>query len=745
MFKPPELDRVRAYLGKGDISRISQLHGGQSLRDRIEAEVEIHAGQIEAENYLLNTFAKLQAVAAKKDIDSETFAQIMRSNHYDFELVRQELISNHGCVDADFDSVDFTSVNTTDLMRQRALMIGAVLSSTPIIIRDPWGGKPVTPQYGFSDFKAVVGDLSFSAVATPRYKGIPFRFAVMKHKHDGYEDNNPALIMSDEFCDAFELYNHEMYGDMPMDQHPLIVALATNFKPNIHDRFHNWLLYDVKAASEAFQKWGNDIYFTNHADKNPLLINYEQLALSFHHYTWDFMHGQNPGYKDSQYKRLENCVEEIHKFGDYLRSKGYPKANEIEESTVYAVVSSIGFVLNPWEERFQKILSAYPDVETKLLVPEEEGKGIAGTLSRLHSGDPEIPSSGAAGKLNTESVFEYIMRYPLHKEVEARLANDRRQAADDWQTKGDDARRQFSMLLQEFETLPQIVQERIMDAADRKTLEKLHRQLASIEPDYRAELLRHTEVSEEGYLFFRVDRHEIDYPDFQRKNQDKKVLLVEIPEGTQLDFVNDKTLAVGSAVRKQEFHLQGGKDLLAINVRDESVAKQILDAAMENGVVNPFKLLRNAQEMARMIAREDVRDMYKIEKEVAARIYDFNGSGFYQRNLEKYVAKSPGPVVMQLHSGGDQRLVNGAMVYLRGDKEPEEDDNPDCHCMERRDFERDYQDRSGFEKLPDMSFKSTSSLGAIGGDVVLAYMRLLGSINLDITHGRSGAKAQALF
>jgi len=353
MFTPPELTKVHTFFGSP--SELAHLHVGESFAARMEDEISSHQGQIEAENYLINTIASYQQVAATHDLPADAFAALLRQHKYSLDAVKTAMIEQHHIPEAAFTQpVDFTPVDTADYMRQRAMMIGAVLSSTPVLLRDPWHGKPVTSRYGFTNFEAEVGGVGFSAIATPRHKDIPFRFALMKHTHDGYTDHNPAMILSNEFCDAFEAYNKSCYGNLPAAQHPLIVALATNFKPAIHDRFHNWFLYDMEATSEIFKQWGNDINLANNKDKNPLLNNYEQIALCFHLYAYQTLFDKNPDLKDQMYQRLEYAVQEIAKFGDWMQQQHHPQAEAIKESTIYALLSNICFVLNPFEDRFQK-------------------------------------------------------------------------------------------------------------------------------------------------------------------------------------------------------------------------------------------------------------------------------------------------------------------------------------------------------------------------------------------------------
>jgi len=731
MFSPPELPKPLVYFGP--IGEVKKLHSGQDFSTRLEEEIRIHQGQIQAENLLLNTVAKYQHIARANGASREELNRLLHNHHYKLDAIQQAMMQNFGIPASAFSApVDFEPIDTADYMRQRAAMMGAVLSSTPVLLRDPWGGKSITVQYGFTDFKAEVDGISFSAIATPRYKGIPFRFAVMKHEHDGFTDNNPAMIMSDEFCDAFGLYNAEQYGNRQPEDNPLIIAMAKNLKPNIHDRFHNWLLYDVQAASDVFRQWGNDIYFVEHADKNPLLINYEYVAMCFHLYGYQMLFDKNPNLKGDMYRRLENCIAEIEQFGRFLGKRTQPKAAEIQESTVYAVLSNICFVLDPYEDRFQNLLEPYPDVRQKLLEVRHDGKGIGHTLQRLHGYEDGIPSQKYGGA--PEAVIEYILRYPLVDEIRTKLKVQRSDARpDDWQV--IDGKRIYTMNLESYLALPPALKDQIHTVNDSGVFAKINAALRDLPEPLRQGVIQRTEVSEEGYFFLRLDREEIDYTQFETRTQDKRILLIDIPDGRESNFTNDKKLSIKDRVKKQDFHLIGGKDVLAINVRDETAASEILDYARTEDGIDPELAIAKAKELAAMTGEKSAGDLYKIERNVAVALYNFTTSDFYQATLEKFVAQSPGPVIMQLRSGGDQRLIKGAFVYLALGEDPATDPNPDCHLIENVDYQRDYGERTDI--LRPMRLRENSSLIQNEGDQdeVNSFLKTLHKVNYQITHG----------
>ena len=738
MFMPPKPPKVRVYFGP--TKDVATLHEGQTFVTRMEEEIEAHQGAIQAENLLLNTVAKFQHIARNRNIPREELNELLRSSHYQLDAVKDILAHRYNIPETDFSCpIDFEPIDTADYMRARATMMGAVLSSTPVLLRDPWGGRPVTTQYGFSDFKASVDGISFSAIATPRYKGIPFRFAVMKHVHDGFTDNNPAFIMSDEFCDAFETYRLDQYGNIPPEDHPLIQALTSNLKPHIHDRFHNWLLYDLDAASEAFKLWGNDIYRVDHIDKNPLLINYEFVAMSFHLYVYQVLFDKNPTLKDSMYDDLRSCIEEIERFGVFLGSQSYPKADLIQESTVYAVLSCICFVLNPFEDQFQELLKAYPDVKQKMLEVRQDGKGIGAILQRLHGYEDGVPSQRFGGA--SEAVIEYILRYPLAAELRARLNRERSAGrADEWGLV--DGKHIFTLSLESYQTLPPALRDQLNALPDSHVLEQIADALEAVPHGMRLEVSQRVEVCEEGYVFFRVDRNEIDYSRFEIRNQVKRVLLIDIEPGHAIAFSNQKKLTIEGRIKKQDFRLVGGQDLLAIDVRDEAIAGEILAFSRTGQGVDVERAIAKAKEIAAMTGEKSASDMYKIERKIAEALYNYTGPGFYEAELEKYVARSPGPIIMQLYSGGDQRLIKGAFVYLPLGKHPATDANPDCHLIENTDYKRDYDSPAGIDVLQPVRLKETSRLMTScpqAQDVLDDFLRTLHRINFQITHGASVA------
>lgn len=686
MYSTRDTTDVRVFFD--DIANVETLHRGETFNIRLEAEIDAHQGQIHAENLLMNTIARFRDVAFSNGLSRDKFNQMVRDARYDLTVLRDqmELIANGINLDQLPDS---GPINTADLMRQRASMLRAIMSSTPILLRDPWDGKPVTAKYGFEDAKAVVGNIGFSAVATPRYKGIPYRFAVMKHEHDGFIDHNPAIIMSNAFCDAFE--NYRSQTDCPANDHPLIQAIVIALKPSVHDRFHNWLLYDTDAKSDAFKAWGDDIFFVDHKDQNPLLINYEQIALCFHLYVHQTLARLIPAHEETIYAQFEACIAQIESFRDHMHTRANPQADDIADATHYLIASNICFVLDPFTNRFRSCLAHLPEVYDRIVSPQPNGRGIAHTLHMLHGGSDTVPSLRYGGA--TEAVFEYILRYPLVEEIQAR---------------------QRSLItLTGFQAI-----KTVLKGFPTSMSEKFAKRIVT---------------DESGFMFFRLERDEVDYVSFAKRRQEKRVLLVDIPSGQTVRFENAKRVSLLESVTKQQFELHGGRDILAVNVRDEKIAQDVLDYASTSNSINPQMVVKQAQYLAELTGNTEVADLYGLSKSKAqsATLYGFVKTGFYVRALEKYVASSVGPVILNLENGDDQRLLRGVLVYIPFGSSPAHDPSPDCHLMEQRDYQRDYETREPAQALP----KFRLAVGDIAErDAMYEILERLQTHNIGVAH-----------
>lgn len=143
MFTSPSTATVHTFF-KG-IAEVETLHAGEGFNQRLEAEIALHQGQIHAENLLLNTIARYRDVALANGLTRNSFNKMVRDARYDLTVLRKQMVSIANGMDLDQLPED-GAINTADLMRQRAAMLGAVMSSTPILLRDPWGGQPVTGE-----------------------------------------------------------------------------------------------------------------------------------------------------------------------------------------------------------------------------------------------------------------------------------------------------------------------------------------------------------------------------------------------------------------------------------------------------------------------------------------------------------------------------------------------------------------------------------------------------------------------
>ncbi len=286
---------------------------------------------------------------------------------------------------------------------------------------------------------------------------------------------------------------------------------------------------------------------------------------------------------------------------------------------------------------------------------------------------------------------------------------------------------------------PLRLKEAIVSQASQKKYMKLFEKLQKFPEKTQKLLMQHTEISDEGLAFFRIDRNDLDYTKFAKKEQNKRVLLIDIPKGEELSFTNTKTLGVQKQIVKQNFHLTAGEDVLAINIRNEEAAKMILDYATINGKVDPIRALKKAKVLKEINSFNEAADLYKLQKNIAISLYDFEESGHYTKNLTKFLAKIPGPAVIDLHSGGDQMLVRGAAIYIPHGKKPEKDDDPDTHFIENTDYKRDYANTVNTDDdLPAISFKDSSRL-AEHVSSIFKYMAELRNLNNEITLGQKQA------
>lgn len=367
-----------------------------------------------------------------------------------------------------------------------------------------------------------------------------------------------------------------------------------------------------------------------------------------------------PDHEDILYEQFEHCIAEIEKFRCHMRAQRNPLADDIADSTHFLIASNICFVLDPFGDRFRLCLARVPDVYERIVTPQSKGGGIARTLAMLHGGSDTVPSLRYGGA--KEAVLEYILRYPLVEEIQARNG---------------------------------ACQVEVGSTA----VEAL---LRGVEPSLAEKLSARIVPDESDFLFLRIERSEIDYTSFAVRHQEKRVLLVDIPEGQTVSFRSERRISLMESVTKQRFDLLGGRDILAVNVRDETTAERLLEQARTTGGIDPQGIVNQAQNLAQRTGSAEIADLYGISKSKAksSTLYSFSETGFYVRRLEKRVASSVGPIVLNLENGDDQRLLRGALIYIPFGSSPAHDNTPDCHLMEQRDYQRDYETREATQALP---------------------------------------------
>jgi len=709
VFLGKEAERLEAYL--------HDLHP-QPFADTVNTEIARLDGYYRSCADWLNNGNLAHIIAAQIQIPQGAYDMIAKENHYLSNrildvLVQKALQLDHSAADIrSWASSEHKPVNLKNIARQRMLMMGSVLHSEPIIMRDPFAGATATSSYGFIDGKAKFGNVSFSAVASPRIHGQVFRFAVCQINNNGYVDNNPAMILSDNACDWLEKW--EKSDD-------LLSAMSINLYPNIHDWIHSWLLYDTRAKSDSFQQWGADIFFNvNHLIQNKLVINYELLSMSLHRYVWKTMMDADPNLSNQLHSNLENYIKQVKEFGSWVASQtDATHGKHLEDYLIYVVLSNLCFVLDPKEPQLANILATYPAVKDKLEAT------LGSTLSLLHSDIGGIPSQAAGG--NLENMIGYINRYPMADEVSAGLKAKRLKGKTGEKTITPSGAIIYTENMKEFESLPDVIRAQVVNIKDSDTYGILNKALDKLPEHHRQHIIDRIELDDDGRMFFRIDRTEIDLNKTSKVLQDKKVVLVKVPKDCSVNLLTRVTVNLLDVVKRQQTTATD-IDVIAFNVTDENAAQQILQEPDIAGMIAKAKQLASAIDGA--------DDIYPLRRQKAVQIFNFNGTGFYQSlNRERYAAKAAGPMIMRLQDGSDQKLLDGVAVYIPFENDTE---NPDIHFIETRDFKRTHKLNFGMQAVSKLDMINQP-------EFLQGFLAELGRINRIIDFGENHQLAKGLF
>ncbi|MDX1975729.1 MAG: hypothetical protein SFT92_08680 [Rickettsiales bacterium] len=736
------------------VTHMRTLHEG-AFAESVNREIKRLEGYYLACSDWLNNASRSRSLATHLGLEQTVYEEIAKQEHYLSHRILEKLEAKaqeqgHSPAQIQQWENDAQLVNVKNIARQRMLMMQSILHASPVIMRDPFGGGKAG-EYGFGDGKvtqifegkASVGEMKFSATASPKMHGYVFRFAVcnVPKTEEGYNDNNPAMILDNRIVDGIEAWHKEKFGDKPLEENPLLASMAENLYPNIHDWVHSWLLYDVKSKSKDFQQWGADIFFdVPHLIQNKLVINYEMLSMSLHRYVWNTLMDHEPDIKEHLYEKLEDYMKQIKDYSAWVAEhQGAEVAQKQEEYLAYAVLTNITFVLDPKEERMQKILDEYPTAKAQL------DKILGKALDLLHSDVKGIPSQRTQGEL--EDVDRYTMRYPMADEVQARLKAQRIGSKSGETVTLPSGSRIYTENLAEFEKMPETIRVQVKNVRDSNTYGVLNRALEKLPEALRDAVAQRVELDDAGRMFFRVKREEVDLEKLDKRTQDKRVLLVQVPKGQRIPIHPRVQVSLLEQVKRQETWVTD-KDIVAFNVADKNIADQILEAG--HGTDIPA-MIAKAKQLAAS-GREDADDIYPLSVEKAKQIYEFKGSGFYESlNRERYVARADGPMVMKLHDDSNQRVFDGVIIYIPDNEKPFKDDtNPDLHFAEGKDFVRTHQSPSGVKGLKSITLKASSELAKPLGDAELnraldEFLPQLDTINRMIDHGEGHALAKRMF
>ncbi len=648
--------------------------------------------------------------------------------------------------------------------RQRMLMMRTLMNSTPIIVADLLEGK-ISGNYGFGDLtktqvfngKAQIGNLQISATASPRLfktegdknSGYVFRFCVGKCLFDTFEEDHPLYMLDNKVVESLSAWHQARSPGEPLSANPLLQSMVYLLTVPTHDWGHSWLLYDLGARTEEFQKWGNSIYNVEHTVANKLLINYELITASMHNYTWRMLFDANPSLKDSIANELTAYHAYVKDFSEFVKTTyGPERAFQEENYLMYVALSTLPCVLDRSEPVLSRLRAEYP------IVQEQTDRILGDFFKILSSNEDGVPSSGKSGDF--VGTGEYVSMYPLQSEMEARLLEERKRALIN---SNGTVRAEY---LHAFRALPEsIVKQFPSEIPDLTVLPTLVSLMETFKtnvadlPDAKeifTKFVRSIVVAESGHFFFRLERQDIDYENLQICLQDKRVMLVEVPEGEEVDLRTRIMTSLKEEVTKQRTKATD-QDVIAFNVQSPDHAKIILDAG--EGLAGTEKIQRMiavAKDLALLSSIEGAQDIYPLRLSVAKDLYKFQKDGYYESlNRERLACSTVGPLELSLHDGSQQKTLAGALVYLENKdalSRKNQDKDPDIHGIEQGVFDQTYL--STADSLVPFTLRQNSTLSC-GSNCELVTKALhqalttLREINLQIDHGESASLASGLF
>jgi hypothetical protein len=736
-----------------------------TFADRVNGELDRVSAYYEAVGLWANLEHRAALLAERLGVSEENYRSILTDCKMNSSRAFEALLQRAEQAGLSPDDVakavsQARSIEPKPTARQRMFMMKGVMNSTPVLVADLLSSSdPGT--YGFGDGqkaeifegKVRLGDISFSATASPRlYKepgvkdsGYVFRFCVGKCAFKGFEEDHPVYMLDTKVVESLSAWHANAFPGKPINENPLLVSMAKLLMVPTHDWGHSWLLYDTNASTQAFKDWGNDIYQVQHVDKNKLLINYEIITASMHNYTWQLLCDSDPKLEQSIYAELESYHASVLEFAKFVREQfGEERATKEENYLMYVTLSTLPCVLDWKSPQLARLYSQYP------IVHEQVTRILGNFFDILGSHRDGVPAQSKDGA--AISTAEYIRNYPLKEETAARLRQERLAAMSLSEGRGIP-----TDFFRAFRELPACISDQFgTNIPDPSVLPAIAYALKKLKQDLEGlgapeslllEAQERVRMLPSGHLFFRLNRQEVDFERLTMCEQDKRVLLVEVPEGSDIRLRPRIQTNLSHELTKQETKVTGN-DLLAFNVQSEAHANAILRAGRGlEGVEQIHAMIAKGNELARVQSVSGAQDVYPIRKRIAEMVYGSASTGYKEvLARRRFACATCGPVELPLHDGSIQKTVGGVLVYVPppdANASFNADPDPDLHGIEAGVFDRTYSATVASVKPFYLRSGTPLTQGSDATKVSAAlhsFVRTLSEINLQIDLGSSGSE-----
>ena len=744
---------------------------GLSFAERVNRELDRTSAYYESVGMWANLEHRATLLAGRLGVTSEDYKALLTESKMNswraFEVLLRRAEQQGLSPDDVAKAVSQArSIEPKPTARQRMLMMKGVMNSTPVIVADLLSSSQLG-SYGFGDGtkneifagKVNLGDISFSATASPRlYKepgvkdsGYVFRFCVGKCAFPGFEEDHPVYMLDNKVVETLSAWHAHAFPGTPLNQNPLLESMAKLLMVPTHDWGHSWLLYDTNARTSEFKEWGNDIYQVPHVDGNKLLINYEILTLSMHKYTWQLLCDSDPKLQPSIFTELERYHAAVLDFAAFVKGRwDEERATKEENYLMYIPLSTLPCVIDWKDPQLKGLFEQYP------IVREQVTRILGNVFDILGSHRDGVPAKSKGG--STISTAEYIRAYPLQEEMAARLRQERLAAMHS--ADGGGVSTEF---FRAFRELPECISNQFgSEILDPSVLPTLRFALEKLRDDVRraggdsallARLHERVRVGPTGHLFFKINRDEVDYDRLTVCEQDKRVLLVEVPEGSEIPLRPRIRTNLASEVTKQVTKVTGS-DMIAFNVQSEAHALEILRAGKGlEGTERVNAMIAKGNEMGRVLSVSGAQDIYPIRRSVAEMLYGSAQTGYRELlGRRRFGCATYGPVELNLHDGSDQRTLAGVLVYVPShdaNASFNADPDPDLHGIEAGVFDRTYSATAAsvepFYLRRDIPLTQGSDATAIS-KALHSFVAALSEVNLQLDLGSSsGQLGRGLF